>query len=111
MKPLDWDAEDEAGALADFWAEGCDRCGRPRRDHDDGECPPPPAVDDMVVARCAECHGTGTREYQTGRYWADYVVEPCRWCKGTGAAPRLAAPPGEGEAAPVVVGRDLPPAA
>jgi hypothetical protein len=34
-----------------------------------------------VPRGCPECRGTGTVEYQTGRYWADYVVEPCRWCE------------------------------
>jgi DnaJ-class molecular chaperone len=40
---------------------------------------------------CPECRGTGRREYQAGAYWADFVVEPCRWCRGTGTAQQAAA--------------------
>jgi hypothetical protein len=58
-----------------------------------------PAVDFELILVCAECKGTGTVEYQTGTYWADYTTEPCRWCQGTGAAERH----------PIY--RELPPAA
>jgi hypothetical protein len=30
---------------------------------------------------CPECRGTGIVEYQSGASWADFVVEPCRWCQ------------------------------
>jgi DnaJ-class molecular chaperone len=56
-------------------------------------------VDYEVVLVCKECRGTGNREMQTGRYWADYVVEACPFCKGTGAEARYP------------IAREVPPAA
>src|SRR5215218_3603397 len=57
-----------------------------------------PAVDYELVLLCAECRGSGRREIQTGSYWADYVVEGCCFCDGSGATARY--PIGDGVGLP-----------
>jgi hypothetical protein len=64
-----------------------DYCAR-RADELAAEAQPVAVVDYELVELCRECRGTGRREVQFGRYWADYVVEDCCFCKGTGAAAR-----------------------